>query len=358
MLWGAPTYDQVRIGWEETRRACGAVAAFHQQHMTATIPGGGRITYRSLDDPDNARGHTVDGVVIDEIADVKQEAYYEVLRPMLMDTGGWSWGIGTPKGRNWFYRERQNAAERDDSRVWSVPTLGVEIVGGRLVRKPHPLENPNVPFEEIENLWRVLPERVFRQEVLAEFIEDGGGVFRRVSEATTATHQDAAQPGHDYYIGVDWGRTNDATVFSVVDTTLREQCYVDRMTQTDYMLQVSRLKALSSRFGHPPILAERNSMGGPLVEQLQREGLTVNGFDTTNQSKGRIIDALALAFERGDIRILNDPVQVGELQAYESTTLLTGIRYSAPDGMHDDTVIALALSWQGAITNDVYIGWG
>jgi hypothetical protein len=90
-------------------------------------------------------------------------------------------------------------------------------------------------------------------------------------------------------------------------------------------------------------------MGEPLVEQLQRDGLPVQPFLTTNATKAAAIDALALAFERGDIRILNDPVLIGELQAYEMERLPSGMmRYNAPSGMHDDTVMSLALAWQGA----------
>jgi hypothetical protein len=60
---------------------------------------------------------------------------------------------------------------------------------------------------------------------------------------------------------------------------------------------------------------------------------------------------LALAFERGDLRIINDPVLVAELQAYEMERLPSGlIRYTAPDGLHDDCVIGLALAWHGAAT--------
>ena len=114
IIWGAPTFDQVRIGWAETKHAAGQVARFTQQTMTAEFPSGGVIVYRSLDDPQNARGHTADGAVIDEIGDVKAEAWYEVIRPMLMDTHGWLWGIGTPKGRNWFWREHRSALERKE----------------------------------------------------------------------------------------------------------------------------------------------------------------------------------------------------------------------------------------------------
>lgn len=74
----------------------------------------------------------------------------------------------------------------------------------------------------------------------------------------------------------------------------------------------------------------------------------VTGIQLTNATKGNMVEALALAFERGDLRILPDAVLVSELQAYELERLPSGmIRYSAPSGMHDDTVMSLALAWQG-----------
>lgn len=75
----------------------------------------------------------------------------------------------------------------------------------------------------------------------------------------------------------------------------------------------------------------------------------VSGFQFTNATKAHIIEGLALAFEQGALAILNDQVLVGELQAYELERLPSGLmRYNAPEGMHDDTVIALALAWWGA----------
>lgn len=177
IVWGAPVYDQVRIGWEETRRAAGGAADFNQARMQVTFPGGGTILYRSLDDPDNARGHTADRVVIDECGDVRAEAWYEVLRPMLIDTGGDSWAIGSPRGLNWFWKEHQRARTLEDSMCWQVPTVGAEIMGGQLIRQPHPLENPAIPFAEIVNLFHTMPEADFRQEILSEFVESGYTVF-------------------------------------------------------------------------------------------------------------------------------------------------------------------------------------
>ena len=76
------------------------------------------------------------------------------------------------------------------------------------------------------------------------------------------------------------------------------------------------------------------------------------GFQTTNATKAEIIQALELAFEHKAIRILDNSIQKAELMAYESEKLPSGlIRYGAPQGMHDDTVIALCLAWWAAASH-------
>lgn len=347
-IWSAPTYDQVRIGMGECKRALGSKAEFNIGRMTADIrQTGGTIIFRSLDNPDNVRGYTADGVVMDEAAFVKSEAWQEVLRPMLIDTGGWAWGIGTPKGRNWFYNEFHKAQDHDDYMAWQIPTRGVKVKDGQLVPAPHPLENHDVPFSEIVQMWQSMPERVFEQEILGIFHDDIGGVFRRVMDAAVAEPQDGEIGGHTYVLGVDWGRSNDFTAIAVYDATLGDIVAIDRFNQIDYQIQLGRLMAICERFRPSAVVAEANSIGQPLIEQLQRDGLPVIPFMTTNASKQIAVDALALAFERGTLRIIPDPVLISELQAYQGDRLSGGlIRYGAPAGLHDDTVMAVMLAYQ------------
>lgn len=310
------------------------------------------MIFRSLDDPDNARSKTAGGIVIDEAADVSEVAYVEVLLPMLMDTGGWLIAAGTPKGRNWFWRECMAAmqGDRPETVMFQAPSLGVRITPTGIERAPHPLENPELSFAEIEHLYRTMPERSFRQEILAEFIDDTGGVFRRVSDAATATEQPPIA-GHTYVMGCDWGKYNDYTVLTVIDATTHQVVALDRFNQIDYHLQLGRVKALADRYQPDMIIAEKNAMGDPIIEQLYYEHeLPVQPFVTTNASKAKIIDALSLAFEQQSLRILNNAVLIGELQAYAAERLPGGLlRYSAPEGMHDDCVMSLALAWRGAV---------
>ena len=345
-FWGAPTFSQVRIGWNEARQACGGHATFARGVMEASFPGGGTIVYRSLDDPDNARGFTVDGAIIDEVGDVKGAAWYEVLRPTLIDTNGWFWGIGTPKGRNWFWREHRAALGREDSACWQVPTLGVEIVGGQLVRQLHPYENPDIPFFEIENLYNTLPGSVFKQEILAEFLENEGAVFRNIAACLNAPETTPEEhAGHGIIAGVDWGKHQDFTTISIGCTDCHIELARDRFNQIDYSFQRQRLASLCDAWGVGYILAESNAMGEPVIEQMQLEGVPISGFQTTAMSKPPLIENLALALERVEWQFQDDPIWTAELEAYERKVSPTTGRssYSAPEGAHDDTVIARAL---------------
>ena len=172
-------------------------------------------------------------------------------------------------------------------------------------------------------------------------------MFRNVHACVTAQRQDKAIYGHEYIIGVDLGKLNDFSVFAVFDTTLNACVYLDRQNQIDYTLQLARLEALARRFNARNVIIERN-IGEMFIEQAQRAGLPVTPFQTTAASKQKLIDDLAMAFERQQIAILAEPVLLAELQAFGMARTAAGnLRYSAPDGLHDDTVIALALAWHG-----------
>ena len=120
------------------------------------------------------------------------------------------------------------------------------------------------------------------------------------------------------------------------------------MNKIDYHLQTQRLRRLCEAFQPMALIVERNSMGEPLIEQLERMDLPVQPFTTTSSSKSGVIEALAIALEKAELRILDDPTLLAELQGYEALRLPSGmLRYGAPEGMHDDTVMALAFAWHG-----------
>jgi hypothetical protein len=121
--------------------------------------------------------------------------------------------------------------------------------------------------------------------------------------------------------------------------------HLDRFNQIDWHFQRARITAAVKTWGVRDVLVEVNSIGSPNFDELAREGLPVRAFSTTAQSKPPLIQSLALALEKSEIKLLDVPVATRELEAYEATrSTKTGrISYNAATGFHDDTVIARAL---------------
>ena len=155
--------------------------------------------------------------------------------------------------------------------------------------------------------------------------------------------------GHAYVAGVDWGRSKDYTAIAVLDASNGKMVALERFNQVGWELQRDRLAQIVKKWRPQVVWAEANSIGEPNIDALVRQGLPVRRFYTSAKSKAPLIESLALAIERNDITLLDDPVLLGELADYKFDRLSNGsYRYGAPPGGHDDTVIATALAWYGS----------
>ena len=339
--WSAPVYKQTLDDYRALDNILAGVTVRKSiSEMRLELIGGGVVEFWSLDKPDTIRGKRYNRFIVNEAGFVPDLMSIRnmIIMPTLIDFTGDEWYSGTPKGMNGFYSLYNQRG--DDWAQWQMSSYS----------------NPHIPARELDSLKTLMPERAFQQEILAQFLEDGGGVFRRVREASVLQPLERGEDGKSYIIGVDWGRSNDATVFCVLDSVSKQQVYLDRMTDTDYASQRARLIALAERFNHANIIAESNSMGQANIEALQNAGVYVTGFNTTNATKANAIQSLELAFERNDIQLLADELQINELMAYQSEKLPSGlVRYGSPDGLHDDTVMALAIGWQSINSNSSWL---
>jgi len=296
---------------------------------------GGMIAVRSTHNPDLLRGAGLDIAILDEAAFMEPRVWAEVVRPMLMDRRGSALFLSTPFGRNWF---------------WEVYKIGFDPEEPEWQSFHFPsMSNPLISPEEFESIQRTTSERVWREEYLAEFVEDAGQVFRGVRDAATAPTDSQPLPHRRYIFGVDWGRDNDYTCIAVIDADNMQMVALERFHQIGWALQRGRLKSLADKWQPSVIWAEANSIGGVNIEALQADGLPVRPFMTTARSKPPLIEGLALAIERGELALLPDEVLLSELVSYSVERMAGGgYRYNAPPGMHDDTVIAAALAYHGA----------
>jgi phage terminase large subunit-like protein len=262
-----------QVGWRVitmlARQVPGAV--IRQSERMVTLPGGGSVQVKSADNPDSLRGEGLDFLGMDECAYTHEDAWTAALRPALSDRLGKAMFISTPSRRNWFFRIWQRGIDDDPEwKSFRFPTS----------------DNPFIQPTEIEAARGMLPDRLFRQEYLAEFIEDEGAVFRNIAACITSSIPErAAHVGHRLVMGADWGKHNDYTALSVGCADCKVELARDRFNQIDYAVQRARLGALAESWAVTNILAESNAMGEPIIEQLQRDGLPVRGFVTSATSK-------------------------------------------------------------------------
>ncbi len=347
--WVAPNYKMSEVGWRPLRRMGAKIGAeVRRVDRQIVLPNGGEVTVRSADNPDTLRGEGLDFVVLDEFAYMSPESWTEAIRPALSDRQGRALFISTPRGRNHFWDLYQRGVRgEDDYACFRFPTSS----------------NPYILPGEIEAAQRELPEIIFRQEYLAEFVDDQGGVFRRVQEAARLEPLPGPLPEHQYIAGVDVAASVDYTVASVIDTASREMVYMDRFNRVDYNVLVDRLAALHARWKLDAMKVESNSIGQPVIDAIRKRGVPVIPFTTTSATKQIIIQNLQSAFEHGEIAIINNPVLIGELLSFESKRNPSGsFSYSAPDGLHDDCVMSLAIAWDAIgkgiqIIEDPFAGW-
>jgi hypothetical protein len=142
----------------------------------------------------------------------------------------------------------------------------------------------------------------------------------------------------------------------VIDADAGAMVALDRFSELSWAVQRARIAALARRWGVEAILAEANAMGEPNIEALRQEGLPVVAFVTTSANKTGLIEHLVKAIESREIALLPDATLLAELEGYTYTNTPFGTRYGAPEGHHDDTVIALALAWRLATTPRLAFG--
>lgn len=336
--WFAPTYKYLIEPWREARQILSPiVAAKNEQEKQLRLITGGVVDFWTLDDPNSGRGRKYTRAVVDEAAMARnlEEAWTKAIRPTLADYRGDAWFLSTPKGRNFFWRIYTKGLDPAEAEwaAWSFPTRTNKVISE----------------EEIEAARLELPDRVFRQEFLAEFIEESGGVFRGVAESVDEGRSADEPPRADtpYFMGVDLARVEDFTVLSVVDEHDRQVAF-ERFNQISWERQIAAIVALADRY-RADVILDSTGVGDPIFERLRDAGLAVTPYQFTASSKPRLIDHLAMRIERGEARNMDLPVQTAELMAFEyQMTPSRHVRMNAPEGMHDDCVIARALASWGA----------
>ena len=188
----APTYRQAKkILWRPLKNRLTDlrwVRRAHETELSLELVNGSTISLLGADNPDSLRGVGLDFIVMDEIADIAPEAWFEVLRPTLSDTGGSALFLGTPRGKsNWSYDLFNRHLEDLNWASYSFTTL----------------QGGNVPESEILQARLDLTPRLFRQEFEASF-EDFGSVIIYAFGDNNIRRLAPVEPDEPLMVGCDF----------------------------------------------------------------------------------------------------------------------------------------------------------
>ena len=343
----------MKVAWEllcsYTSQAPGTV--INHTNYEIRLMDGSQIWARTAERPESLAGAGIMGVVVDEVSLMPENVWTEYLQGTLLDYAGWALLMGVPKGENWasrLWRKTKNGDMGPNWKAWHVTSY----------------DNPKINPADIDEVRRNAPDLIFRQEYLAEILDDIGQVFRGVLQAATAFRQERGIPGHTYVGGLDVARLHDFTVITIIDVTLMEVCYMDRFSNLDFDFQEMRVKAVTELFPLANLTVEETGLSMQMAERLGKQ-MNVTKFKTGNASKDLIVQALSVAIQQPNtLKLLppDDPVgavAIGELQSYTMEQMASGAwKYGAPSGENDDAVMSLALAYSGTrVTPQVEAGF-
>lgn len=344
VAWFAPTFKMLTEVFSDMVNIIGNenIVRKNFQQGRIELRNGGKIDLWSLEASPTLRGRKYARIVVDEAAHVNcdlQDAWEKVIRPTLTDYEGDAFFISTPNGYNYFRtlyeRGEDPSLQYKDWMSWQLPTVA----------------NPYINPHEVELAREEMDEQSYRQEYLAEFLRDEGAVFRNV-EANLIARENAKpkdHAGHRLVAGVDWAQVKDFTVNAIGCETCREEVFLERFNQIDFATQREKLISRWIEWNVSRASVEENSIGRPNYEELVRFPIetsngnfcSVKAVRLTSESKPKLVQALALSLEKEQFKFLPDKVGKNELLSYEAkvNAVTNNIRYAAPSGAHDDTVI-------------------
>ena len=281
---------------------------------------GGSIRFFTGERLDNLRGLKFHLAVIDEASFIPnlEDGWLNSIRPTLTDYKGRAIFLSTPRGKNYFFSLFSKAEPNWQSFKFTT------------------YDNPYIDAQEIDDARKQLPEVVFEQEYMANPAENAANPFG-TQFIRNCIHPVSTMPVVAF--GIDLAKSVDWTVIIGLDEN-GNVAYFDR-----FQMDWHNTKQNIIRLPKCSILVDSTGVGDPILEDLQREGVMIQGLKFTSTSKQQLMEGLQSAIHQGKIGY-PDGIISQELEIFEYQYGATGVKYSAPSGYHDDAVMSLALAWQ------------
>ena len=343
--WVAPVSAQAEIAYKRMKRQATAIDQNgrvimpfkpNESKKILYLPNGTEMHFKSADKPDSLYGEDVFDMIADEASRMK-DAAQEALLSTLTASMGRFLGIGNVRGRNnWHYKmSRQAEGGAADMRYTKINCYDA-ITAGVLTQRA------------IDDAKRMLPDHVFRELYLAEPSDDGGNPFglEAIRQCIVGTDDLAANDNYLIWENgnpVDaWGWDLAKSVDYTVGAGMDKQGNVNAVVRFQANWEETESRIINHT-SNKPALVDSTGVGDPILERLQKNSSNFEGLKFTQSSKQQLMEGLALDIQQRNISYPNGII-VLELEQFEYELTRTGVRYSAPEPLHDDCVCALGLA--------------
>jgi len=336
LLWVSPIYKQSKKVLDDITSVIGGsevVKNINKSEMEIHFINGSKILFRSGEREDNLRGNTLDYLIVDEAAFIKDEVWDRVLKQTVMVKGKRVLFISTPKGKNFLYSLALRGEDPDQKKY--------------LALKGTSYDTPYISKEELLEAKDTLPEDIYNQEILAQFVDSGGEVFKDIDMycISPAWHQPSTKK---FYAGLDLGRSNDYTVLTILDED-GNIAYIYRDRHKPWNQIVEEVIKHIKRY-NATLFVEVNSIGDVIFEQIKKVYNNTHPFVTTSISKQNIIEDLIYGLNNKNLTLpsptlFNPLYQELKTFTFEYSPKTRSIKYGAQQGHHDDTIMSLAIAY-------------
>jgi hypothetical protein len=333
----APVYSQVRRIFDNLEKVLietPLLISKNKSNYEMKFLNGSEIVFRSAERPDTMRGYTLTHLFVDEAAFIQDKVWDEILKPTILVKGKKVLMTSTPKGKNWFYTLHLRGMDETQPQY--------------LTLQASSFDNPYIDHTELIEAKESLPEDIFRQEILGEFIDSGGEVFKNIENFCVLNQYQGKQSGKKYWAGIDVGRQNDYTVLSIFDDD-GNMVYFWRERKQEWGKIVSHLVGKLREYD-AMCQIEVNSIGDVVYEQLKKQYQKVEPFVTTNSSKQNIVEDFIYGTNEGNIKLPTQELQPeisNELKtfSFEYSPKTRKVSYGALQGAHDDIIMSMCIGY-------------
>jgi hypothetical protein len=332
IYWVSPTDSQAQKCFGDIKKSVveGGIIKSSKQSKGDTeivLKNNAKILFRSAASEDSLRGQSVDYMILDEAAFIKKSTIEEILLPMLNVKGKKCLFISTPKGKNYLY---DYFLKGEINSKWK---------SIRYSTYDSPFAN-----EELINLFKeTLPDKLFKQEIEAEFV-DSASIFNNIIELMCIDVINEPEPNKKYWAGLDIGLLVDASVLTILDEDGNLVKYY-RWTNIESPDLINKIVEINNTWKFQKIAIENNNQGLTIFQELKRRINNIIDFNTNTKTKPELINRLIHLFNMKELKLIKDEYLRIELEAFIFKQNDNGhIKFMAESGFHDDCVMSLAIA--------------